>query len=652
MANNSQKGLKNKLRALLSKDFETLSPDLIASVLSGLATEMIQLSEAGITQLSEVSSKDSQWSQVQDQGLRLECRSDDDVISLLHHILAVGAVVVPTHSPPDLNETVEFDIHFAPQNFTMRAIGRVVHLPPGGAAVELGEIDKGDRLALVKMQEEIARLESVEMERSESFVEEVLEKRASGSAPIPGIPVRTQPFRKSVDLTSPDVRILSAFDHSGAQSDELYGPDPLWLAPKEEADRIEPLADERILDILLQTSQDGFSGLLHYFTGKENGVQIQFFFDGGLVVDAACKPRIGNQELGWMLYRADRITKEQLGMVAAHADETNGTIPRSLLTLDILNPEQIRNSLAGRLTYLLRDFRKRRNGEIRIYDISKLEAGFLPAPPLRVHVPVEKTIYTFLFERFRSLGIKERDAAFAPAIEAYPEIDLREKDRLRHALQGDTKAIQFVNEFITGRKRLKEVITVSDLSPAESFGIIKALHRMGILSFDQSFHQTIVRERYRENVTVKFLSVHKASYFEVLNVHWSSYTDVVQGAYEDLIVQFDPSKVPEHLEPEVHQRVSEIRDRVESAFQILGDGETRRNYRSRVMPEYKLNHAIPLFLKQCDLAKKRRKWKDAKDALLRVLEIDPDHKDAIFELDRIEAILNNRLSPDAADSNF
>ena len=119
-----------------------------------------------------------------------------------------------------------------------------------------------------------------------------------------------------------------------------------------------------------------------------------------------------------------------------------------------------------------------------------------------------------------------------------------------------------------------------------------------------------------------------------------------------MILQFNPAEVPEHLEAEVHQRVTEIRDRVESAFQILGEGETRRGYRARIMPEYKLNHAIPLFLKQCELAKKRRKWKDAKDALLRVLEINPDHQDAIFELERIEAILSNRLSPNASDSNF
>jgi lipopolysaccharide biosynthesis regulator YciM len=89
------------------------------------------------------------------------------------------------------------------------------------------------------------------------------------------------------------------------------------------------------------------------------------------------------------------------------------------------------------------------------------------------------------------------------------------------------------------------------------------------------------------------------------------------------------------MEEEVRQRVVEIRDRVESAYQVLARREHRHAYRMRIMPEYKLAHAIPLFLKQSELAEKREQWGDAADSLRRVLEIDPDHRDAKRRLDMV-----------------
>ncbi len=172
---------------------------------------------------------------------------------------------------------------------------------------------------------------------------------------------------------------------------------------------------------------------------------------------------------------------------------------------------------------------------------------------------------------------------------------------------------------------------------------------MGLLRFDRSLHHTVVRERFRENVTVKYLSVHKASYFEVLNVHWSSYDEVIKRAYDELIEQFDPAKVPGNMEPEVHQRVSEIRERVNSAFQVLSERETRHAYRMRIMPEYKLVHAIPLFLKQCELAEKRQQWEDARDSLRRVLEIQPDHEEARDHIAKVDERLTSGLGEDSSE---
>ena len=91
----------------------------------------------------------------------------------------------------------------------------------------------------------------------------------------------------------------------------------------------------------------------------------------------------------------------------------------------------------------------------------------------------------------------------------------------------------------------------------------------------------------------------------------------------------------------MHRRVRDIRERVESAYQVLAKREHRHAYRTRIMPEYKLAHAIPLFLKQAELAERRSNWEDSQDSLRRILELEPGHTQAQARLERVERHLEH-----------
>lgn len=662
------KSLRDRLRSLLTAEFQGLDPGQVADVLNGMASELIQLSEAGVQTISDIELDSGEWSeQLRAAGDRAfpaesvrradffetEAVGTQDTSSLLEQVLGLGAVVFTVENPPDLNTVVNVRMSLPDFHITIECSGRVVHHSPRGTAIELGKLDPEDRVALEGIRNDLRELENApkaEVVRpSRPPAEE-----SSGpwdSVPLPKIAKRPQrSFRRQISLTQPDVRVLSATGQYGVPpTEEVYGPEPDWPAMDVEPDRVEVLAEDRVLDMLLSVSQGGMTGMMEIEVDETRAFRL--LWDNGLLSDIRQKPRNAQDELGLMLFRADRISKQQLAMAAANADEANTTVARSLLDLGILEPEAIRKSLASRLTYLLQRVCDLRSGTVRLYGGSSLPAGFLPAPPLRVHISSERVIFRRLFEELRQLPMSERDATQNDALDAYPEMLFAERDRVMRALT-DTAQLELVEGLLRGRRRLREVFTESGLSHAETFALVHALHRMGLVRFDRSLHHTIVRERYRENVTVKYLSVHKASYFEVLNVHWSSYSDVIKRAYDELIEQFNPDDVPEHLEDEVSERVREIRDRVESAYQVLAERETRHAYRKRIMPEYKLAHAIPLFLKQAELAERRRQWQDARDSLLRVLEIDPDERDGLMRLTRIEAIIDNRLSPEAADSNF
>lgn len=603
------------------------------------------------------------------------------VNGILHQVLQVGAILVELDPKPALNELVAVRLDFPDAHLTVETEGRVVHQSPRGTAIEVSGLTKEDRLALQAIQvdstQDVHGDGEVPGDQKEEPPEPPTMPSVGDSFLEPGVipPVQEAPDpnrsfapfssrrgarrrmvsttqRRRVDLPTPDMNVAQSTLRGrkpGGRTREFYGPPPEWLEPKEDADRIEELASERVIDILLQLSENGFTGILEYDDGG-GAEEEQYVFDSGYVVERACKPRVAEEEMGPMLQAADRITKRQLAMAAAHADELGLTVARSLMDLDILSPDELRHAIAGRLTFLLREFCNQTVGNVRIFDSRALPAGFLPQPPLRVHVAVERVVYDRLYRELSQMSTEEREKKMVSELDAYPEIIGHERDRLERAVtQPDQRRL--VERVITGRKRLREALTESALSPAETFAVVFSLHRMGLVRFDRSLHATVVRERMRENVTVKYLSVHKASYFEVLNVHWSSYSEVIEKAYRELLEQFDPVKVPDQLEDEVHQRVREITERVEAAYAALAKRKTRHAYRTRIMPEYKLAHAIPLFLKQSELADRRAQWEEARDAIRRVLEIDPEHKEAQRRLDRFNQILDGTLSPDPSQTN-
>lgn len=464
-------------------------------------------------------------------------------------------------------------------------------------------------------------------------------------------------MRRQVALIEPDEKVITSSNlaeeeelarPTGSMTEEFYGPERRWFELDQDPDRVEELVGDRVMDILLQLSGHHFTGIVeleHSTEDREKAIQWRLSFDSGFLVEAVRQPRLARMELGHMLLLANRVDKLHLSMAAAHAEDQGNSLGQSLLDLELVTPTVLRHAIAGRLTFLLRLLCNTEAGTIRIFEDQKLPPGFLPVPTLRVHVAIERTIFQLIYESLRQLSSNERKTLSSVELDTYPETLSEEYERIERALGEDTNLLSTTAKLAHGRRRLREVFTESVLSSADTFAVIFALHRMGLLRFDRSLHHTVVRERFRENVTVKYLSVHKASYFEVLNVHWSSYDEVVQRAYDELLIQFDPKKVPEGLEKEVHERVHEIRERVKSAYQVLAKREHRHTYRSRIMPEYKLAHAIPLFLKQSELAERRQQWDEARDSVQRVIELEPQNAAAAERIQQIDSMaLRSRKS--------
>jgi tetratricopeptide (TPR) repeat protein len=179
------------------------------------------------------------------------------------------------------------------------------------------------------------------------------------------------------------------------------------------------------------------------------------------------------------------------------------------------------------------------------------------------------------------------------------------------------------------------VVAGSSLPPNETFATLFALESMALLRFDPTPRRKEQATNVRDDLKVKQLSIHKASYFEVLNVHWSSYDAVIDEAYEDSVERFDVEAYEQYLDEETLRWSREIKDRLDTAYRVLSDRESRHRYRKKIMPDYKIEHGIPALLKRADLAEARGHWEQAVDALRRVLELKPEREDLPDRLKRI-----------------
>lgn len=405
----------------------------------------------------------------------------------------------------------------------------------------------------------------------------------------------------------------------------------MWLE-MDDIPPVEQLGETEIEPLLLELSEQTFSGVARY-EGSERDAQL--LFEEGFVFEVLTRPTREEERLGSMLRLGEQVSEAELEQARARADRDGTTLQTTLQALGILEAEHVRQAATSRLSYLLHQLCDAEAGDVSLYQPSVERVGTLPPADLRSHVAPEQIVFRRRFERFSQLEPDEWEGMIDIYGEMYPKRSDRADGRIERSFADDAHR-RLGRDFIDGRHSFEQIITHSPLPPGETIAVVSALRSMKLVDFHTTIGPGVQAERFQEIVETKYLSVHKASYFEVLNIHWSSYDEVTDRAYEMLRERYDTDHLPSGLPTEIRQKAQEIAERIETAYEVLKYRETRHKYRQKIMPDYKLEHAIPLLLKKADLAEQRDQFDLAEDALRRVLEIEPEHRDAKGRLEGLE----------------
>lgn len=648
----SDDSLRDELREMIGSEFDDASREEVSEALEEISDDLEEdsdLGDAGSTRTgtpalvrtssgsyepvggSEADFLDSVSTAIQPFDLDREGaiplitvspRDDEALSRVFGQVLDVEAFWLEMEDPPELNEPVEVLLDIPSYGYERALPGRVVHRDEDRVAVALTGMTERDLEAIRDVfKRHQFRAHEKDTERDVSLD---VDSSARGA---PDVDV-SQTWDGSADSS---LALSRTFETVSDEESYWYGPRSPWLEPDAIGTGGEVRREADPEEVLLDISRQAFSGLLE-FAAEDRRFQLQL--EEGHVIEVSGRPYKEQEELGPMLRVADRVSEDELGEVSSYAIKEELRLQTALLELDIIPLEEIRRAVAGRLTYLLRMICDLGEGTAQLTPRDDLDSFPLPETEVRVHLPVESVIFRRRIDHFHSLDSDERDALIAEHRDEHPDVAPEAAGRIERAF-ADSAHRTLVSRMVDGSLCLEDVISESFLPPDETVSVLFALRSMDLVEFRSDPDESRALERFEDDLEVQHMSVHKASYFEVLNVHWSAYDDVVDEGYRERSEYFDPDDAPGDLPRKSQRRLEEISERIDAAYRVLKSRKSRHEYRQKIMPEYKLEHAVPLLMRRGRLAMRRGRPEVARDAFLRVVELEPGHDAATRELEAI-----------------
>jgi hypothetical protein len=119
-----------------------------------------------------------------------------------------------------------------------------------------------------------------------------------------------------------------------------------------------------------------------------------------------------------------------------------------------------------------------------------------------------------------------------------------------------------------------------------------------------------------------------ADHFDVLGLHWSAYSDLVNQAYERDMSRFKVENFDGVSRDRLTPELEAIQAAIESSYRELKCEHKRRLYRVAHVNAYQIQSAVELYLDKGRTALMRDDPRQAAECFKRVLELDPSNQKA------------------------
>ncbi len=328
-------------------------------------------------------------------------------------------------------------------------------------------------------------------------------------------------------------------------------------------------------------------------------------------------------ELGPMLLKADKLNDVQHQQALKHVEQYQVTYDEALLRERLLPYPALLQALQGRINVLLHTLLKDANqGTATFYQRNTLPHHY-PTPP----VSMAKVAYETLRDQNLLLTSQEQEDALIP-FRKRPITFIQPPPIPIGELQLADKEQHFFDTVFENSPTLSTLFTISSLGRGLTTAVFLAAQTLGFLRLasiisTRSQQTQLVEDKLEE---IQLAASH--NHFEILGLHWSAYSSLVEEAYQKTLKTWSLDKFDEAGRAKLQPKVDALLARIKAAHQNLHEDKSRNQYRDSLISGIERRNAILHYFRQGDMNLMRSEFDEAEISFKRVLELDRTHNEA------------------------
>ncbi|MEN9786777.1 MAG: hypothetical protein RLZZ299_2041 [Pseudomonadota bacterium] len=366
------------------------------------------------------------------------------------------------------------------------------------------------------------------------------------------------------------------------------------------------LADDGLRAAGVRLALARVTGILVVEAHGEDGVARTWtgYWSRGGPVGWRADPLEEQDVLGVLLYRAGRVTREQLEESLARMDARGCRQGEALVDMGVLQYPEMVMLLQRQADHVFQRLLRLREGRWRFHDLDELPERFLP-PPVRVLA----NVYRALQATAKATPAEVLAAEVKPWLDRYPSVPA-DIDAVLAEVKASAEEVQFVKLLRQAPRRLRDVFGFSNLSRSQTGLTIWSLVKLGVLGVHaESAAATAAMARPMipdveaggsRGAATGSAPRTAQSAFERVGLHWMATAEEVAAA-------------------KVDGNDAGSRD----ALALLRDDASRRAHRVSIVGVQGVADAVRGLAARAEAARARGDTAEARVCLLRALELDP-----------------------------
>ncbi|RME45942.1 MAG: DUF4388 domain-containing protein, partial [Deltaproteobacteria bacterium] len=322
---------------------------------------------------------------------------------------------------------------------------------------------------------------------------------------------------------------------------------------------------------------------------NEGGEARRLYFHEGNLVTIQSEPFDPEECLGRILVREGSIAREVVEQTVPVAQETGRAIGRELLLQGRINRRALQKGIMHQIEKrLLRAFE---------WERGRYRWATLPGIPpqiLGVNFPLHLILFNTIWRHYPIEKIRSRLSRLQDAFVTI----VKDPPYAPESLKFGDLFTGFWRILTQEELPVTKILLLSNMNKTNTEKMLWVLEKLGLIVFSKTAEAEETKKRLQE-IEDRVKGNARATYFEVLGVHWTCNDEEIRKGYEKSIREID--KLLENASEMEKYWLDQLREQVEEAYAKVKDYAPRQKYRKKLFSDDTyIEYCADLFQEKCE----------------------------------------------------